>query len=37
MKKKISFILIERTPYHDVLLNSLHGHNNVDLKVFYLR
>jgi glycosyltransferase involved in cell wall biosynthesis len=37
MKKKISFVLIERTPYHDVLLKNLNDRDEVDLRVYYLR
>ncbi len=35
--KKISFVLFERTPYHDILLDNLNKNNMVNLKIYYLR
>jgi glycosyltransferase involved in cell wall biosynthesis len=35
--KEISFVLIERTPYHDVLFDNLNKNSQIKLKVYYLR
>jgi glycosyltransferase involved in cell wall biosynthesis len=35
--KKVSLVFLERTPYHDILINSLKKSNMINLKVYYLR
>jgi glycosyltransferase involved in cell wall biosynthesis len=35
--KKVSFVFLERTPYHDVLISNLNKNTMIDLRVYYIR